>query len=180
MLLWNLNFIIYTYIIIWYDKTIMHGVSTITHENYTNVKLSHLQDDGIVISERVFLVPLGFCLLKLFDYSLSVSISDSESFIFIRALIACFFAVEWRPNLVLTCFLNPMLDSLWVEIFLKVIHTRRCCRVVMMMLLPYFRTVMVNLEVISCWANKWRNLGFLSVMTVNNSVCYVPIGSSPG
>ena len=49
-----------------------------------------------------------------------------------------------------------------------------------MLCFPYFRVVVVNLEVISWERNIRENLGFLSVMTLNDSVYFVPIRSSPG
>ena len=62
-------------------------------------------------------VPSGFRLLEelsissLFEYCFNVVILDSESFTFIRALIARFFTVEWRTNPMLTYFKNPLLAS---------------------------------------------------------------------
>ena len=73
-----------------------------------------------------------------------------------------------------------MLTSWWVENLLKSNHTRRGGRVAMMSWSPYIRAAIVNLEVILCWTKNRRNLGFLSAMTVNDSMYSVPIGNSPG
>ena len=41
-------------------------------------------------------------MVSLLKYSFNVVMSDSEIFIFMRAMITRFLAVEWRVNLVLT------------------------------------------------------------------------------
>ena len=48
---------------------------------------------------------------SLFEYCFSVLISESESFIFIRALITYCFAVEWRVGPAYSYFKNLMLAS---------------------------------------------------------------------
>ena len=107
-------------------------------------KIKGRANSGIVIIWTIFFLPPFVRLLEelsmssLLEYFLSLIISDSESFTFIRG----------RVNPVLTYFMKPMLDSRWVESLLKFVDTLRGCRVVMMLWLPYFRVTMVNLEVI--------------------------------
>ena len=62
----------------------------------------------VIIVWTICLVPSDVRLLEelsmvsLLEYSFNVVMSDSEIFIFMRAMITRFLAVEWRVNLVLT------------------------------------------------------------------------------